>query len=369
MTRLCIHPGHAQYGLGHIPGPPLAVEYAAVPVALPATYTRTVQAPVLNQGSTPECEGYTAVTGRRITQSPLGQDGFGPDDIFRLGGGGPNGATTPGIEAALLSPGALCNAGPDSGHRKPVASCQNISTLTGLKSALMAEQFAGLAVAWDESWFSPRSNGVLPPRSGSLAGYHIFDVWGWSDDGTLPVGAPLGVPAPGVPAVGGQNSWGTAWGKGGFFWLPYSMLESSLSAYTQIAIPPPVPYSRSAVNYTAIEPVRVLDTRANAGLSGLFHTGAARTLKVAGVLGIPTNAIAIAGNLTVTQASAAGYLAIGPAPHNTPSTSTLNFPLHDDRANCAVTGLAADGSVSITYVSGTAGATTHVILDITGYFS
>ena len=40
------------------------------------------------------------------------------------------------VEAKLITPGMLCNAGPDSGHRKPVVSCQNISSLSALKSAL-----------------------------------------------------------------------------------------------------------------------------------------------------------------------------------------------------------------------------------------
>jgi hypothetical protein len=124
------------------------------------------------------------------------------------------------------------------------------------------------------------------------------------------------------------------------------------------------------VNYTAIEPTRVLDTRNGTGLTGTFKTGVARTLQVAGVSNVPATAVAIAGNVTVTQASAAGYLAVRPTPQNAPSTSSLNFPLHDDRANSVTgTGLATDGTLAITFVSESAGAQTHVILDITGYFS
>ena len=230
MTRLCNHPEHAQYGLGHIKGPPLKIEYAAAPfAALPAEYSRTVVAPVLNQGSTPECEGYTAVTGRRITQPPVGEDGFDPNDIFRLAGGTSNGTTTAAIEKALLSPGASCTSGPNKGARLPVKSCQNIATLTMLKSAVMNEQFAGLAVDWYESWFNPLAGGMLPEPSGGLAGGHIFPICGWDDTRACPDGT--------GGALICQNSWGTNWGANGYFAMPYSYLGSPLEAYTQIAMP------------------------------------------------------------------------------------------------------------------------------------
>ena len=227
MTRICTHPEHAQYGLGHVPGPPLAIEYAAPAVALPATYARTVNAPVLNQGSEPWCEPYTAATGRVITQPPVGQDtAWSETDLATRTGASPNGTTTAKIEAVLLSPGALCDAGPDSGLRKPVASCQNIATLSTLKSALMAEQFVGLAVNWYESWFTPKTDGTLPAPD-YVAGGHIFAIVGWDDSRA---------------ALHCQNSWGTSWGVGGFFWLPYAYLESPLSAYTQISEEPmPLP--------------------------------------------------------------------------------------------------------------------------------
>jgi hypothetical protein len=215
--RLCTHPEHAQYGMGHLPGPRPAVEYSAAPVELPQEYISQVAVPILNQGSTPECEAYTAVNGRRITQSPIGQDGFDPDDLFKLGGGGPDGATTAGMEKALLSPGALCTTGPDHGARKPV-TCQNIGSLTSLQTAVMAEQFAGLSTAWYESWFSPLSDGTLP-KPDTIAGYHEISIrgWRWRNEVQLYV----------------QNSWGF-WGPiDGYCWLPVRYLPD-IEAYTQV---------------------------------------------------------------------------------------------------------------------------------------
>jgi hypothetical protein len=362
-TRLCDHPEHLQYGMGHLPGPPLEQEYAAPAVSFPPTYWRPFEVPVLNQGSTPECEGYTAVTGRRITQPPLGQDGFNPDDIFHLAGGGSGGTTTAAIERVLLSPGALCSSGPDNSHRKPVASCQNIGTLSALKGALMTEFFVGLARTWYESDFKPKHNGLLSPSTGGVAGGHIFAVCGFSDDGTKPVGAPAVVQAPGVPALGCQNSWATGWSTGGFFWLPYASLDRVLEAYTQIAVPLPSAYtprtsSMSATTY--ITPIRILDTRLS---GGSLAPGEDRKVQVAGAHGIPSNAIGVSGDLAVTAPQAVGWLALTPIKWVGPS-SNINFVAGQTIANGFTCGLDTDSTFSIH--NGSVG-TVHAVIDIAAF--
>jgi Papain family cysteine protease len=119
----------------------------------------------------------------------------------------------------LLNPGALCNGGSLNGRRLPVQSCPNISTLDALKSALVAQQFVGLAHDWYESWFTPAADGTLP-KPDSVAGGHMFRISGFSDSrGALHV----------------ANSWGTGWGVKGYCWLPYAYLTGRLEAYTQIA--------------------------------------------------------------------------------------------------------------------------------------
>ncbi len=123
----------------------------------------------------------------------------------------------------------------------------------------------------------------------------------------------------------------------------------------------------TGATFTPVTPARVLDTRNATGLSGTFANKVPRTLIVTGGT-IPATATAITGNLTVTQQSAAGYLAVTRTPTSNPATSTLNFPVSDNRANGVFAPLDGAGALSITYVSGTAGAHTHVILDITGYF-
>ena len=125
--------------------------------------------------------------------------------------------------------------------------------------------------------------------------------------------------------------------------------------------------SISGATYHALTPARILDTRDGTGLSGLFSSYVARTFQVTNRGGVPTNATAVTGNLTVTQQTALGYLYIGPNATNDPTSSTLNFPLADNRANGVTVALGGGGTLSVTYVA-VPGATAQVIFDVTGYF-
>jgi hypothetical protein len=120
--------------------------------------------------------------------------------------------------------------------------------------------------------------------------------------------------------------------------------------------------------YDPVAPTRILDTRLGTGLAGTFASGVARTLKVAGVAGVPANAVAVTVNLTVVNQTASGYVALTSKPTDLPSTSTLNLPLGDTRANGATVPLNSDGTLSATYRA-RFGATANLVLDLTGYFA
>ena len=125
--------------------------------------------------------------------------------------------------------------------------------------------------------------------------------------------------------------------------------------------------SEAGATYKAVGPLRLLDTRAANGLSGKFTSGRPRTWSIAGRAGIPSNATAITANLAVVNQTSGGYVAIGPVATSTPTTSTLNFPLGDTRANGLTVKLGANGTVSAVYMAG-AGKTTDLLLDVTGYY-
>jgi len=121
--------------------------------------------------------------------------------------------------------------------------------------------------------------------------------------------------------------------------------------------------------YHALTPARLLDTRIGNGLAGPFVSHVARTFQVTGRGGVPGNATAVTGNLTVVGQTAPGYLFLGPVATNNPTSSTLNFPLGDARANGVTVALGASGTLSATYVAGTLSPHTQVLFDVTGYFT
>jgi len=125
----------------------------------------------------------------------------------------------------------------------------------------------------------------------------------------------------------------------------------------------------SGASFVPLTPTRILDSRdGTGGLSGAFSSHVARTFGVTGHGGVPSGASAVTGNLTVTGQSSLGYLYIGPVAMNNPTSSTLNFPLNDDRAN-AVTVALGGGNLSVTYAAPALRPTAHVIFDVTGYFT
>jgi hypothetical protein len=122
--------------------------------------------------------------------------------------------------------------------------------------------------------------------------------------------------------------------------------------------------------YHPLDPLRVLDTRDGTGLSGTFVTGVPRTFPVAGASGgkIPSNAVAITANVTVTGQGSRGFVSVGPVVGPSPSSSTINFPAGDTRANNLTLPLNAQGNLMAVF-QGNAGTSTQLVLDVTGWFT
>ena len=72
---------------------------------------------------------------------------------------------------------------------------------------------------------------------------------------------------------------------------------------------------------------------ARAGHLGGSTSGAPKTASISGRYVLPRSATAITGNVTVTGQTSGGYVALTDAPTGNPSTSTINFPRNDTRAN------------------------------------
>ena len=124
----------------------------------------------------------------------------------------------------------------------------------------------------------------------------------------------------------------------------------------------------SGATYHSLDPVRLLDTRAGNGLSGPLLANAPATFQVTGRGGIPANATAVSGNLTVVNSTFSWAVYVGPDPTANPTSSTINFSQGEIRANNLTVKLSSAGALSATYMS-FAGNTTDLVFDVTGYYT
>ena len=141
--------------------------------------------------------------------------------------------------------------------------------------------------------------------------------------------------------------------------MPTSRMRISADPADATAVVVPGPTGHS---YVPITPSRILDSRAKVGVLSPFVRNVWQAFQVAGVGGVPPNAVAITGNLTVTGQTSSGYATLAPT-YSTP-TSTLNFPKGDTRANNVTMPLSSTGQLQARVWADQA----HLILDVTGYF-
>lgn len=122
--------------------------------------------------------------------------------------------------------------------------------------------------------------------------------------------------------------------------------------------------------FFTVAPCRLVDTRntPNGTYAGpVLAAQADRVFPVAGQCGIPPTAKAVAVNITVTGATAGGFLrAFAAFPASVPNTSVLNFTAGATRANNAIVGLSPAGQITV--LNGMASGTVHLVLDVVGYF-
>ena len=120
--------------------------------------------------------------------------------------------------------------------------------------------------------------------------------------------------------------------------------------------------------YHPLTPTRIVDSRKAIGLGGHLLAGKPATFTVWKHGSVPDTATAITGNLTVTNSTGSWAVYLGPAPIVKPSTSTINFKRGQVVANNVTVALSGTGTLSATFL-GTAGTTTELVFDVTGYFT
>jgi hypothetical protein len=130
----------------------------------------------------------------------------------------------------------------------------------------------------------------------------------------------------------------------------------------------------SGTGYSTLTPNRILDSRtSNGAMLGGLTAGTHKTFQVTGRAAgdssknVPSSAVAVTGTLTVTGQTKAGYISLGPDALDVPATTSLSFPVGDNRATGITVKLGAGGTLSVVFAAA-AGAKVQVIFDVTGFF-
>jgi sugar lactone lactonase YvrE len=177
-----------------------------------------------------------------------------------------------------------------------------------------------------------------------------------------------------VSTLAGDGTVGSADGPGGTasFGAPYGVaVDPSVSgsglyvadygnnSIRRVELDAPAP---AGDVFVPVPVSRLLDTRL-AGSGGIVAVGSTRDLTVVGGA-VPADATAVALNVAAVTPLAAGHLRVFPAGEALPNASVLNFAVGKNTPNHVIVKVGAAGAISMY-----AGNTTHVIVDINGYFT
>jgi hypothetical protein len=132
----------------------------------------------------------------------------------------------------------------------------------------------------------------------------------------------------------------------------------------------PTPTPPSAPGFYTLAPCRAVDTRDPAGPYGgpPLSAGQSRAFTMVGRCGVAPTANAISLNVTVTGATAPGYLTVYPQGSAIPLASTINFGSGQTRANNAIVRIGTGAAIAIFYGQAS-GNTVDVIVDLNGFFT
>ena len=129
-------------------------------------------------------------------------------------------------------------------------------------------------------------------------------------------------------------------------------------------------YFPAGSSYASLVPGRLMETRSGLStIDGQFNNMGIRTggtvtkLKVTGRHGIPADASAVVLNVAVTETEGPGFITVYPCTPGVPTAANLNYGTGTTIPNSVIAQVSASGEVCI-YTSNT----THIVVDVNGYF-
>src|SRR3954471_12584957 len=132
------------------------------------------------------------------------------------------------------------------------------------------------------------------------------------------------------------------------------------------AVAPAAAAGPAPAMFVSLAPTRILDTRIGVGAAqGVVPPNTSIDISIAGVGGVPTNATAVAFNLTATDAIGPGFVTAWPTGSTRPTVSNLNLQSAGATvANLVVVALPQSGKVSLYVQSGGS-----LVADVAGYWT
>jgi hypothetical protein len=224
----------------------------------------------------------------------------------------------------------------------------------------------------------------VPSNATAVTG--VLSVWGGTALGFLalspdPVGSPststLNFPAQDARATGVTITLGI----GGILGVYYYAPSSGATVRVSFDVTGYFIERSSAATYVPLTPSRILDSRVGTGqpnhVATKFANGIPQSFAVVDQYpsdasrNVPSYAIAVTGNVTVTQQTSAGFVTVGPLSETTPTTGTVYSPAYtpknkDNRAT-SITIKLAGGRLNAVW-KGAVGSTAQVLFDVNGYF-
>jgi hypothetical protein len=158
-------------------------------------------------------------------------------------------------------------------------------------------------------------------------------------------------------------------------WYTFTVTATNVAGTSDPSAASPQAMPLAGATYKTVTPNRILDSRnGTGGISTKISHNNPVSFTVTGqstdpAKNVPAGAVAVTGNLTVTNATRLGYFVLTPARPTGPlTTSTLNFQAGVNTANGVTVPLGTGGVLWVTYFA-KPGATADVIFDVTGYYT